>query len=295
MIKIKMKKSLFVFAGLAVLAFLVYMCGGCGNSSGPRYEMPVSVAAAFEGGEAVINVTSVTLTVSADDMGTITSELAVSNGQIEGTVDVPPGTDRLFQLDAYLDEQLIYSGSETADVGLGESITLTIRMVPQVLMLKVNPAYQEVLINQIDPGGIIDDTSYVSYFDIFVYNPVNLFGASFRINFANTIITPWSVDFSVTGDGGFDNLLGPDFLPFYRIDSNYVAIAVTRFRGDPGITASGGRLARIYFNVLSEGYSPLEFDQNTHSLTQPDGNPVAGSTSIILQNGEVVVGFPQPN
>jgi hypothetical protein len=283
MMKVNMNRILYISAGLAVLALLAFACGGCSSSSGPRYEMPVTLAAAFEGGEMVINVTSVTLTVSAEDMGTISRELSVSNGQVEAVVDVPPGPDRLFQLDAFMDTILIYTGSETTDVGLGEDITLIIHMLPQVLMLKVNPAYQEALITQ---------TGH--YFDIFVHNPLNLFGASFRINFANTVINPVNVVFSEQGDDGFDNLLGPDFLPFYRIDSNYVAIAVTRFRGDTGVTASGGRLARVYFNPMSEGYSPLEFDPNTDSLTQPDGNPVVGSTSIILQNGEVVVGIPQP-
>jgi hypothetical protein len=283
MTKVNMNRSLYVCAGLAVLALVAFGCGGCSNTSGPRYEMPVTLAAAFEGGQMVINVTSVTLTVSAEDMGTITRELTVSNGQVEAVVDVPPGMDRLFQLDAYNDTLLIYSGSETTDVGLGEEITLIIHMIPQVLMLKVNPAYQDIMISQTE-----------HYFDIFVHNPLNLFGASFRINFADAVINPINVVFSEQGDNGFDNLLGPDFLSFYRIDSNYVAIAVTRFRGDAGVTASGGRLARIYFNPLSEGYSPLEFDPTTDSLTQPDGSPVVGSTSIILQNGEVVVGIPQP-
>ena len=281
-------KYQFLNACLIALAVLVLFIAGCSKSSNPQYKMPVSFAAAFDNSGLSSNISSVILTVSADDMGTLTKEVALENGRVNDTIDIPPGPDRLFQLDAYMDTVLIYTGSEIADVGLGEDITVIINMVPQVLMLKINPLYQDVLIPQ----------STENYFDIYIYNAVDLFGASCRVYFESNIINPYAVTYGhgVNGDDDFVNILDSDSLILFHImDSNYVAITVSRMRGDDGVTASGV-LARVYFNALSVGYSSLEFDPATAEMTIQSGlsdTMVTVSEPIILEHGEVVVASPE--
>jgi len=249
----------------------------CSQSVRAPFVMPVQFAAAFEAEKLVGNVSLVELTVSAEDMVEIVDTLAVLNGRVRGEVDVPPGMERIFTLEAF-DEQgvLLYQGSDTADVGLGEDLVVTIRMIPQVLMLKVDPLFK-----------LIDMTTYqTGYFDIYVYNAQNLFGASFRVSFDPTIIDITTVEL---GD-----FLGAEPLSLLRQEADYVAIALTRLRGQTGVNGSG-RLARINYQLLGEGQCDLEFDPQTARLGDPDDNPVAGSSSLALENGVLLVMVPLPD
>ena len=138
-------------------------------------------------------------------------------------------------------------------------------------MLKVNPLFQSV------------PTGDLRFFDIYVYRVQNLFGASFRIEFNNTIIAP--------GDVQVGDFLGPDAVSTIRIDSNFVAVALTLTQGQPAVSGSGW-LARIFFDPLEQGTSQLNFNPTTATLTDPTGTPVIGFGNLVLENGEVEV-IPQ--
>jgi hypothetical protein len=265
--------SLLILAGLFIMT-------GCSTSSGPQFTMPVQLSAHFNYSQLASSVSYVVLTVVSQDEILYTDTLSgVSNGTVESVVEISPGLNRYFGLNAYSsNDVLLYSGGQSTDIGLGESITLNIQMIPQVLMLKVDPMYRATTTLQ----------DNLHYFDIYVYNVENLFGASFRINFSSNLIEPNAVEF---GNTVFDNILGSDVLAFSRVETDYVAIGITRKRPAAGVSGSG-QLARVYFDVLTDGGTTLDFDPLTASLLDPDGLPVPNSTTIILENGEILISSP---
>jgi len=242
--------------------------------------MPVELSAQFKYSALASHISYITLTVTAQDVIIYTDTLSgVSNGTVETVVEISPGMNRYFSLSAYTEgDVLIYSGGESTDIGLGESVTLDIRMEPQVLMLKVDPMYRATTTLQDD----------LHYFDIYVYNAENLFGVSFRINFSSNVIDPTSVEFE---SSTFNNILGSDVISYPHEETDYIAIGITRLRPASGVSGSG-QLARIYYDVLTDGSTTLEFDTETVSLLGPDDLPVANSSMIILEGGEILISSP---
>lgn len=265
-------------AAIAVMILLatVVLTLGCSKSTGPDYMMPVTLAAPMEDAQLASNVSRVTLTVSLGNAIVLTQNVSFSQGAVEDVVQVPPGQDMLFVLNAYDSaDRLLYSGSARADVGLGSDIVVDIQMIPQVLMLKVDPLFQFA-----DP---LADTSY--YFDVYVYNISDLFGASFRIEYSTDVISPTNVEIG--------NFLGEQPLSLVRMESNYIAIGITRLQGQSGISGSG-HLARIHFVPIADGLTDLSFNLETISLGDPDGNPVVGFSGLVLEWGQVLVSTPIP-
>ncbi|HER00582.1 MAG TPA: hypothetical protein ENO22_14690 [candidate division Zixibacteria bacterium] len=274
---ITIKNSVLSGGFLALLSLIALNISGCSRSSGPEFAVPVELAAVFEGPQLSSNVARVELWVTAGDIILINTEVPFESGRVNVTVDIPPGQNISFSLGAYgSQERLLYFGNAEANVGLGEDVTVLIQMVPQILMLKVNPLFQSVSPN----------TDDIKYFDIYVYRVENLFGASFRIEYNNNVIVPTEVQ---VGD-----FLGPDAVSTVRMDSNFVAVALTLTQGQPAVTGSGW-LARIFFDPLSEGVSPLNFNPTTAMLTDAAGAPVNGFANLVLENGDVeVTVLPEP-
>jgi hypothetical protein len=80
-------------------------------------------------------VNYITLTVTGDGMADIESEIPLSTGEL--TLDVPVGSARTFEVNAYYSDPLYglylyYSGKATADLAAGDDITLPIAMVQEI-------------------------------------------------------------------------------------------------------------------------------------------------------------------
>lgn len=259
-----------------VLISAILIISGCSNSTSPDYTMPVSLSSIFEEGQLASSISRVNLTVTMADVVVLTQDLSFADGAVEDVVEVPPGQNILFTLNAYDSSgRLLYSGNATADVGLGSDIEVNIQMVPQVLMLKVDPLFQQGATNATSPY----------YFDVYVYNVEDLFGASFRIEYSPEVISPTSVEI---GD-----FLGDQPISFVRMDTDYVAVGITRIQGQAGVSGSG-HLARVYFTAINDGTSDLSFNPETVSLGDPDGNPVNGFSTLALEWGQVLVATPMP-
>lgn len=276
--KIYKKISGFALTGILGAALLI-ICG-CSSSTGPEFTLPVTISAKIET-SSQSNVDYAVLVVVMEDNILLQDTLELNLGRVESVVEIPPGQNINFILNAYTSANvLIYGGSSIADVGLGEDIVVPIQMIPQVLMLKVDPLYLEF--NSLAAGE--------QYIDIYVYNAIDLFGASFRINYLNNVITPTRVEFN---SASMTNFLGNEVLSFARIENGYVAMSVVKLRGQNPVSGSG-HLARIYFNLISEGNTSLAFDPETASLVDENEVPVANSTSLVLEDGELLIMLPIP-
>jgi hypothetical protein len=260
----------FTVTGLMIAVLL--LCG-CSSSTQPDFVMPVKISAAFDPPDlSASKVVRVELTVSAEDIGTSTIEVPIVNGKVEHEFEVKPGRNRLIQLDAYdADSVLLYSGQETVNVGLGENVSVTVKMTPQVLMIKVDPIYQKV-----DPFEEI-----LNSFRIYVYNVEDLFGVSCRIYYDPNVIVPLSTQFA-------NEFLGDDLISYPHYDSNYVALTSVRKRG-AGVVDGSGLIATIAFDPVNEGTTTREIDSSKVVLSGATGFPIDGSTSLVIENGTIVV------
>jgi len=277
----KINKKIFGFLLWALMGSALLILGSCSSSTGPDFTLPVTVSAKIET-SSQSNVDYATLEISLEDDNILFEDtVELLNGRVETVVEIPPGQNINFELNAYTSaDVLIYSGSIVSDVGLGEDIEVTIQMIPQVLMLKVDPLYLEF--NSLATGE--------QFIDIYVYNAADLFGASFRINYVNNVITPTRVEFN---SANITNFLGSEVLAFSRIEDGYVAMSVVKLRGQNAVSGSG-HLARVYFNLISEGNTSLEFDTETASLVDENENPIANSSALVLEDGELTVAIPIP-
>jgi hypothetical protein len=271
----RLKKHATALLGVVLLSGIL-LVSGCSKSTEPDFVTQVSLSSVFEDDQLASDVSRVTLTVTLADVVVLTQDMAFSEGAVQEAVEVPPGQNILFTLNAYDSAgRLLYSGSATADVGLGSDIEVNIQMLPQVLMLKIDPLFQ-VADSRVD-------SSY--YFDVYVYNVQNLFGASFRIEYSPNVISPTNVEI-----GGF---LGEQPVSLVRMGSGFVAIGITRVQGQLGVSGSG-HLARIYFTPMADGATDLSFNLETVSLADPAGNPVNGFSGLVLEWGQIVVASPIP-
>jgi len=276
----KTNRKIYGLLFWAIISSALLLISACSSTSGPEFTLPVSINAKIAA-SSQSKVDYVTLTVTLEDNILYEDTVELLLGQVESVIEIPPGRNIEFVLNAYSAEDvLIYSGSDVSDVGLGEDIVVTIEMVPQVLMLKVDPLYLEF--HTLSTGE--------QYFDIYVYNAIDLFGASFRINYLSNIIAPTRVEFN---SNDVTNFLGTEVLAFSKLETGYIAMSVVKLRGQNPVSGNG-ILARVYFNLLSQGDTGLQFDTETVSLVDENENPIANTSSLILEDGYLAVTLPIP-
>ena len=256
---------------ISLLAFAMFL-SGCSSTTEPDFLMPVRVASVLDYfNESQTKVDRVEMTVSAEDLGSETQEVELVNGKVDLELEIKPGRDRTIRLDAYdADGLLLYSGEETVDVGLGEEVTIEIKMEPQVLMIKVDPIYQRV-----DPNSDL-----VNSFQIYVYNVEDLFGVAFRINYDSSIIAPYDIE--------YHDFLGDDLMTLSKFEKDYVGVGMTNKRGSAQVEGSG-LLATILFDPVAEGETVLEIDTQTVALRTASGFNIPNFINLVIENGNVVV------
>jgi len=73
------------------------------------------------------DITSISVTITASDMGTITEEIPLGTGRI--TLEVPAGIQRTFEVVAIdPDNRRFYGGIATVDLSAGQQVALNIKM-----------------------------------------------------------------------------------------------------------------------------------------------------------------------
>ncbi len=105
----------------------------------------LTIRTSIEGYSGISQAATFILTVTGTGIEEPIEEyLAYDNGVLTGSVLVPAGPRRTFRIEAFDKEgTLIYAGQSTADVSDGSTMELSIRLRPQVPMIKVSPIYQE--------------------------------------------------------------------------------------------------------------------------------------------------------
>jgi hypothetical protein len=223
-------------------------------------------------------VDTVVLRIYSDDFDTMTFGLPVVQGGVSMTLDVPPGTDRIFEMEARdASERILYAGADTADVGSGLDQQVHILLKPVILLMRLSPLYQEVSV-----GGQGD-------LGVYIHNVDSLYGAAFRIEFDPNLI---QIDGASAGnflDGAGDIL----FFTKSVAEEGYYAIGISRTRPESGdrVGVSGsGELANIKFTALSPSEAEIRLVVDFGSgLQKPDGMAVNGLEGLALDGATVHV------
>jgi hypothetical protein len=257
---------------MILVAALVVSC----SESPSRYDngIPVSIEVpllAASGLEQLVE--TVELLIYADDLETMAFDLDVIQGKVSTTVEVPPGSDRIFEMRAAdATGRVLYFGADTVSIsqGLDEEVHIILR--PVILLMRISPNYQEVEVGT--PTTV----------DIHIFNVDSLYGAAFVL-----IFDPHSIRIDGWGAGG---LLGDDEGTIFRghLEGDSLAISYTR-TGDvysTGVSGSG-RLATITLTPLVQGSTDLELRIHSRSaLGKPDQSPVDRIDELVLDGATII-------
>ncbi len=235
----------------------------------------VNLRVSFESSSQMDLIDHLLLTVTADDMVTIEKTILIHHSSFEDSLTVPAGAiERLFVLEGKdLQGETVYSGSTSAKVEAGDTITVDINLLPAVLMIKMTPRYTQV--EQYQPCTL----------SVEVYNVVSLFGASFRIEYDNN-----RLQYSHTTLPSPQGVLGPanSVIFFDTSGTDYVAVSITRKRPASPVDSSGA-LAQLHFQAISPGTAKLVFSQNTLRLTNEDGDLIPNFDGLVRDEGTVEI------
>lgn len=257
---------------MILIAGIVVSC----SEAPSRYDngIPVSLNVPLQAASGLEQlVETVELLIYADDLDTMAFDLDVIRGKVSTTIEVPPGSDRIFEMSAAdADGRLLYFGADTVSIGQGLDEVVDIILRPVILLMRISPVYQEVQVGT--PTTV----------EIHVFNVDSLYGAAFVL-----IFHPNSIRIDGWGAGG---LLGDAEGTIFRghLESDSLAISYTR-TGDihsTGISGSG-RLATITLTPLVPGSTDLELRIHSRSaLGKPDQSPVDRIDELVLDGATIV-------
>lgn len=189
------------------------------------------------------------LTVSADNMRTISTTLSYQDGFLVGQVSVPPGKSRRFVIEAQ-DEtgRAVYRGENTIDIVRGYPVELSITLQPIIPSLNITPHMTSAVMGT--------DISL----DIYAWNIPDLYDISFALRIGDTedllLYDSASIGDNLTGSPTVNISSGPDSIiaALGRLDAV-----------EPFVDSSGnGHILRLFFH--SHYDTPLDVDTVSLSL-----------------------------
>jgi formylglycine-generating enzyme required for sulfatase activity len=147
------KREMFV-AGIVATLLIASLFVGCGKQSQSaltpaptQFGTAVFKLAVAANSPFAMIAKTITLTISASDMNTLTRSLTKTDSTVTGTVTgIPAGKNRLFRVDVYdsanVDE---YTGSATADIAADDTVPVNITVVRKSGAVTVNGTVVEDL------------------------------------------------------------------------------------------------------------------------------------------------------
>ena len=264
-------------AAILALVLVGLLLGGCaGTSTEPTGEQSVAIRTSLKQLGIGSSISRVVLEASGNGLSK-TWELSLKDGIVHAEVEVPFGTDRVFELSAYSGAVLLYYGADTTDVSAGAVTEVLIYMRPQVPMIKVSPLYS----SKNGPG--VQGTLRVE-----VYNIDSLFGIAVRLEADSSIIHFERV---VVGD-----FLGTEATTLFGqwLFPHYVAMGYTmQGNREPMGVSGSGLIATVTYSARSAGKTAITIDPQYLELTDWQGQTLPRSEiGLYIENGEVEILAP---
>ncbi|MFH1891988.1 MAG: cohesin domain-containing protein [Candidatus Zixiibacteriota bacterium] len=262
---------------LAALACIVAACSESPSKQEDGVTVSLQMVLPKAGGLDQL-VDTVRLRIFAADLDTMAFGLPIIEGAVSMALDVPPGSDRIFEMDAVdIEGRVLYSGADTVDIGHGLDQRVHLLLRPVILLMRLSPLYQEL------------SAGSTGRIDVWIHNVDSLFGAAFRL-----LYDPSRIQLNGSSAGEFLGS-GDDILYFAKgvEEESYYSIGVSRLRQEDGARTgiSGtGRLASISFTALVPSESEISLAiMSEKALSRPDGSAVDRIEELALDGAVVHV------
>lgn len=242
----------------------------------------MTIQAGLSGLAANTNVSFVGLRVSGSDFQPIERETVLVAGAATFELELPVGTDRLFEMwAAAADSTILFAGDTTADVVTGLTTKVDILLEPQVQMLRFAPAFNELHVGERDT------------IDIMIYNIDSLFGATFVVSYLPQLV---HIDYDTAALLLGDLFAGEDPIRFQHVeppDTGLRFLAVTlKNNNEPQGLSGSGSLLRLVYTATAPGDCPfefLEFEDHGPMMINWRGESLPRTGELYIEPGEVRV------
>ncbi len=216
------------------------------------------------------SVTNMKLLVSAPDIQYSSFELDNSGKGKNGEIKVTSGTNRLFNITAYSNDDIKFAGEKLVEsITGGEQITVELKLEAVELAISCVPS--EIQVKQKEIFDV----------DIFVSQVKMLYGCYFNLEFDTKMLE------AVEGSRG--NFLGNEVLSIFHIDPGLLCVGITRIGKAEGVNGSG-TVTKAKFKAIKPGRTEIKIILVGKSpLCKNDGKKVDGLDKIYIKNMNVLI------
>ncbi|MFH2055309.1 MAG: cohesin domain-containing protein [bacterium] len=259
---------------------LLLLLAGCGSNPADQGSSTLTIQAAVGGFASTSNIDNVGLRVSGNDFDPILLDTAFVDGKAVFRLELPYGTDRLFEMWASSEGTVLFAGDTTANVIASAPTTVNVLLEPQVTMLRVAPAFREVELN-------VPET-----LEVMIHNVDSLFGVAFTLDYNPQIISIAYDTIAVKRGAFFDT---SDIFFQHRdpaeLGQRAIGLSLKGNGTAQGLSGSG-TLVRLIYTGIAPGRTTIEFlDFVDHQpmMINWRGESLPRTGELYAEPGEVLV------
>lgn len=267
-------------SALVIFALVLLLLTGCGSNPADQGKATLTIQTVVSGFASASSIDSVGLRVSGDDFDPILMATEFVDGEVVFQLELPYGTDRLFEMWASSEGTVLFAGDTTTDVTAGAATKVDVFLEPQVTMMRVAPAFREIEISGQDT------------LDIMLHLVDSVFALAFTVEYDPEVISIAYDTFAVKRGDFFDD----SAIFFHHRDPatpGQRSFSLT-LKGDG--TAQGvsgtGTLVRLIFTALVPGRTTIDFldfaDQRPIMINWR-GESLPRTGELYIEPGEVQV------
>jgi len=258
-------KHFIVFIAISIILY-----PGCGEEQSIEESYPLNIKLAprtQEGTSPQIDL--IRIIVEGDDMKTIIEEFTIDTekSELSDTIDIPVGSDRKISVEAWLENELKYRGTET--ITGQEQIDIFANENP-LIEIMLDPVTEKLV--KLFPLRIEKESGEIFSVNIVVKNFDELVGMTFKLDFDENYVKPVELDAL-----GLDKLFGNNVLFIDNLDLESREpgtwnIGITRTDKENPLD-SEGIIAGVKFEALAAGETTIEIDYDNLVWTEKDDFP----------------------
>jgi hypothetical protein len=260
---------------------LALLLGCSGNNPAGHDTGTVRIQAAVSGFSVAGNVDTVGLRVSGDDFQPIVLNSGFLDGVAIFELELPYGTERLFEMWASAgDGTILFAGDTITDVIAGVQTAVDILLEPQVTMLRIAPAFRELSLNEPETLTVM------------IHHADSVFGIAFGLRYDPDIISIAYNTFDVKQGAFFDTT---DIF-FHHRDSTELTERFFAFSllgdGEPQGLSGTGDLVHLIYTAKAPGFTVIEFldfEDHRPMMVNWRGESLPRTGRLYIEPGEVRV------
>lgn len=236
----------------------------------PSKEASIIIKPIYPSGSDSASITNMTLCVSSSDIQQASFDLDNNGKSKNGEIKIMAGTNRLFNITAYSDNDIKFVGEKLLESIIGGTeVTVELKLEPVELSMSFIPS--EIQVKQKETFNV----------DIYVSQVKMLYGCYFNLEFDSKMLE------AIEGKRG--NFLGDKVLSIFHIDPGLLCVGITRIGKAEGVNGSGV-VASAKLKAIKPGRTEIKIILVGKSpLCKNDSKKVDGLDKIYLKSMSVLV------